>query len=80
MIITVKYCGYRRKDGSYNTCRIDTERKVYCNHTSAYRFDGPYAFVEAHMSKDVDDFRSCAIKSGYREVSREEFIGKENVA
>lgn len=77
MIITVEYCQYMRKDGSYNRCVIDTERKIYCNHSEACRFDEPNAYVEAHISKDVDNFRSCAIKSGYREVSLKEFSGKE---
>lgn len=80
MIITVEYCQYMRKDGSYNRCAIDTERKIYCNHSEAYRFDEPNAYVEAHMSRDVDSARRCAIKSGYREVGYDEFCGREKTA
>ena len=64
MRIKVEYCGYLRKNGTYNACTIDTEEKTYTNNCDSW-CDG---FVEAYKSRDVDTFRRLAIRNGYKEV------------
>ena len=72
MKVTVKYCGYCRKDGSYNTVTFDTETKTFTNKTSPNydRWASPWetsAFVEAYLSRDVDALRDTLIRDGYQE-------------
>ena len=72
MKVTVKYCGYCRKDGSYNTVTFDTEKKIFTNKTDPNysKWKTPWetsAFVEAYMSKDVDSLREKLISDGYQE-------------
>ena len=61
MRIKVAFCKYVRKDGTVNSCTIDTEKKTYTTDMDA-RFD---AFIEAAVSKDVDRFREKAEANGY---------------
>lgn len=61
MRIKVAYCKYLRKDGTVNSCTIDTEKKTYTPQDDA-RFD---VFIEAAVSKDVDRFRQKAEENGY---------------
>lgn len=61
MKIKVAYCKYVRKDGSVNSCAIDTEKKTYTNHSYA-KLD---VFIEAAVSKDVDSFRKAIKADGY---------------
>lgn len=76
MRIQIKYCGYCRKDGSYNTVSFDTEAKVFSNKTQLddkwfKDWQGnfvPITFVEAHMSEDVNTVRKDLIKNGYKEI------------
>ena len=67
MIIKVKYCGYMRKDGTYNEVTFDTERKVY---TDWETNELPYSsgFVEAHTSKDIEYLRFKLEQNGYKKV------------
>ncbi len=75
MRIMVKYCGYCRKDGSYNSVTFDEEAKVFTNKSNPsdkwYRdLQGnfqPLTFVEAYMSNDVNHLREELIKNGYIE-------------
>lgn len=76
MRIMFKYCGYCRKDGSYNTVTFDEEAKVFTNKTTpsdkwSLDLQGnfkPIVFVEAHMSSDVDHLRDQLIRNGYVEA------------
>lgn len=64
MKIMVKYCGYCRVNGRYNTITIDTERNEYSNNMHS-NYD---VFVEAHMSKDVNALRDECVRKGWKEV------------
>ena len=63
MFIKVAYFGRTAK---VNCVIIDTENKRIYNDRIAITKD--YAFVEAKLSKDVDNLRAKLIKDGYREV------------
>ena len=67
MIIKVKYCGYCRKDGTYNEVTFDTETKRFTNWSETHlEFADPYrAFVEAKISGDVDYLRRKLFQDGY---------------
>ena len=66
MRIMVKYCGYLRKDGTYNACTIDTEERTYTNNCDSCCD----VFVEAYMSRDVDSLRRNVVRNGYKEVEK----------
>ena len=72
MKIMIKYCGYCRKDGSYNMVTFDPEAKVYTNKAwPSKKWNDPSdwpTFVEASKSSDVDDLRRKLIRYGYKEV------------
>ena len=70
MIIKVGYCGYCRKDGTYNEVTFDTETKRFTNWSETHpEFAYPYlVFVEARISADVDYLRGKLIEDGYEEV------------
>ena len=72
MKITVKYCGYCRKDGSYNTVTFDPEIRVYTSKTTPSKKwlnanDWP-VFIEAYKSSDVDNLRRKLIENNYKEI------------
>lgn len=64
MRIKVKYCGYCRANGSFNTVTVDTERNEYTDNMHA-ECD---VFVEAHMSRDVNALRRECELAGMRKV------------
>lgn len=66
MKIKVYYFGYIRKDGTNNAIVVDTEKKIYNNDPRCY-YGSDLAFIEAHMSRDVDSFREKVIAEGYKE-------------
>ena len=62
MIIKVMYCKMR-KDGTCNNVVFDTETKELL-----HGYTGGYVFVEAKMSRDVDNLREALITEGYTDT------------
>ena len=60
MIIKVVYCKHIRKDGTCNQVVFDIDKKVLLNDIHEN-----FTFVEAAVSKDVDNLREALIKDGY---------------
>lgn len=63
MKIKVKYCQHVRKDGTSNMVLFDTEKKKFTIWDSIYIPN--VAFIEAHMSRDVNALRRYLTNNGY---------------
>lgn len=60
----VVYCGYVRKNGTFNSVWFDTEERKFTSADTAYGCD---VFIEAKQSKDVNALRERLRKEGWQE-------------